>query len=145
MVTIAQLAAMALALPESTEKDHFGQRAFAVRKKMFASVSDDGTTVLGLPPPLAEELIATEPETFSEYGRGGMPGVTVIVLARIEKERLAPLLRMSWASVVAKMSGKAQRELGLLVDAVGEPAKRATKAKAKRAPAVKPKSKASKV
>lgn len=64
-VTADDVRAVALALPEATEKLAWGQPTFRVVGKIFASLGDDDSTI-GVKCPREErgELIAAEPEKF---------------------------------------------------------------------------------
>lgn len=65
VVTAEDVRAVALGLPETTEKLAWGQPTFRVAGKMFASLGDDDTTIgVKCPKEERDELIAAEPEKF---------------------------------------------------------------------------------
>ena len=60
-----------LALPDTTEREHFGDAAFYVKGKMFATCGDKGGTcqiIFGLQPDHAAELVASDAR-FRPYPR----------------------------------------------------------------------------
>src|SRR5689334_8472047 len=65
-MTPAQFRKLALAMPQSEEKSHFGQPDFRVRGKIFAGLDPDGTRgTLKLSPELQAMLLDARPHAFS--------------------------------------------------------------------------------
>ena len=106
---------LALALPETEEKSHFGRADFRVRNKIFAGLDPDETRgVLKLRPEVQSMLIDAKPKLFSPAaGAWGRAGWTHVDVAKIEVGALADLLREAWRLVAPKK---------LLASEVGRPA-----------------------
>lgn len=102
MITAADLRALALALPGASESPHFDRASFRANKKIFVTLTADGTeAMVKLPDPeLVGALLTTEPEVYFSYGawtaNGGATGVR---LAQVDPARMAELVRLAWAGV----------------------------------------------
>lgn len=104
MTTAAQWRKLALSLPETEEKSHFGQPDFRVRNKIFAGLSPDGkrgTLKLGLD---AQAIVLeSKPEAFSPAaGAWGRKGWTHVVLARVALAELKELVSEAWRLTAPK-------------------------------------------
>jgi hypothetical protein len=104
MATGAQMRKLALALPETQEKSHFGQPDFRVRGKIFAGVSPDGVRgTLKLSPAMQATLLDARAEAFSPCaGAWGRSGWTYVKLAKARTAELRFLLEQSWRLVAPK-------------------------------------------
>lgn len=97
MATVAQMRTLALGLPETEERTHFGDVAFAVKKKLFASLDEEArTAIVDVGHEAREQLIAASPEIFSRYGRTSQGAPLVIQLPKIELKELKRLVEISW-------------------------------------------------
>ncbi|GAA2607356.1 MmcQ/YjbR family DNA-binding protein [Actinomadura fulvescens] len=99
---------IALALPEAVEKETWGHPTFRVRDKMFAGLSEDGTSA-SVKATKEEQaaLLAADPETFSfpDYvGRHGWVGVDV---TRVDLGELRDLITEAWRLTAPKRVVKA--------------------------------------
>jgi hypothetical protein len=96
------LRALALALPEAEEHDHFGRPSFRVRGKIFATLLvDERRTNLKLPREEHEALVASDPETFGTVTWG--PQIrTSVRLDRVDPAELAELVEEAWRTVAPK-------------------------------------------
>jgi hypothetical protein len=96
------LRALALALPEAEEQDHFGRPSFRVRGKIFATVlagTGDGAHVnLNLPREEHEALVASNPGVFGTVTWGKLIR-TSVVLAAVDPDELAELVEEAWRKV----------------------------------------------
>ena len=103
MSTGDELRSIALTLPETEERETWGHPTFRVRDKMFASMSDDGTTAtVKATPEEQKALIAEDPETFTYpayVGRHGWVGVDV---TRIGPAHLRELVTEAWRMTASK-------------------------------------------
>ena len=104
MITAAQWRKLALSLPESEEKSHFGQPDFRVRNKIFAGLSPDGkrgTLKLGLE---AQAMVLEgRPGAFAPAaGAWGRKGWTHVVLARVKLTELEELMVEAWRLTAPK-------------------------------------------
>jgi hypothetical protein len=101
-MTVDDLRALALALPEAEEHDHFGRPSFRVRGKIFATVLEaDGRTNLKLPREEHEALVASDPETFGTVTWGALIR-TSVRLDRVDPAELAELVEEAWRGVAPK-------------------------------------------
>jgi hypothetical protein len=98
MVTLEQVRAIALALPETAEKSMYGTPAFYVRGKWFARIKEEGD-VLVLPLSSLEdkqELIAAEPGTFFTTPHYDGHASVLVRFAGVDAGELAELLTDAW-------------------------------------------------
>ncbi len=132
MTTTAHLRKSALALPEVEEGTHFGMLAFSVRRKGFASLTDDGVLQLHLDDEDAERILTDHP-TGERLVRMGTPIGIRIPLADLDGQALNHLLRRAWfarapkrlAAALAEADTAEAGEVGDLPASLGRPATRA--------------------
>lgn len=129
----AKVRALALALPQTEERSHFGKPDFRVCGKIFGGLSqDEHQANLKLPPELQAALLESNPDTFSPAaGAWGRQGWTLVELASVEPLTLQPLLLEAWrlvapAAVVAANARSDASERG------ARPPKNAAKASPRR-------------
>ena len=102
-LTVHELRAMALALPEVEEKGHMGHPDFRVRNKIVVNLDEEARTTtikVGLDDQAA--LVATDPQTFSLAGGWAKYGWTTIHLDHVDADELDELLRDVWLRVAPK-------------------------------------------
>lgn len=90
---------VALGLPEATEGSHFGNAAFRVGGKIFATLSlqSEGFGVLLLTPEEQAGMVEDEPSIFSPVPGGwGLKGFTRVLLAKVPRDILKAALRTAW-------------------------------------------------
>jgi hypothetical protein len=96
------LRALALALPEAEEHDHFGRPSFRVRGKIFMTViADEARCNLKLPREEHEALVAGRPEVFTTVTWGQLIR-TSVRYERIAPAELGELLEEAWRAVAPK-------------------------------------------
>jgi len=94
---------LALALPESQEKSHFGKADFRVKNKIFATLKDEKSGVIKLRPEQQEIMTAAEPKIFTALKGGwGDQGWTQISLAAVDEITLKSALLAAWRNVAPK-------------------------------------------
>ena len=104
-MTPKQLEKIALSLPEATEQPHFERRSFRVGKKIFATMTADGTEAMVRvsPKEQIEALMETYPEVFFSYGgwteKNGSLGVR---LEKVNADLMRGLVLESWKHVAPK-------------------------------------------
>jgi hypothetical protein len=86
----------ALALPGTTEVDHFARPAFRTPRRIFAVIRPDGLW-LHLPPERKEFLFEADPKAFVKYMWGKSPEL-LVQLKQVTKQELEALLREAWES-----------------------------------------------
>jgi hypothetical protein len=104
---------LALALPEAEEREHMGHPDFRVRKKIFATLSEDETSgVLNLSLDQQEELVGDGDGPFGPVaGAWGMQGWTRVRLAKARKDRVRRAMRMAWEHTAPReLRGAGDRE-----------------------------------
>jgi hypothetical protein len=111
-MTADEFRALALGLPEAIEAPHFGEPAFRVGKKMFATLSPDGTLAM-MKVPQRERLVALladHPEAFVEVKYTQKANAIGVHLAAVDPLLLRDLLTDSWAEVAPKRAQAALRQ-----------------------------------
>ena len=96
---------LALSLPEALEAPHFERTSFRVGKKIFATMTANGTEAMVrvAPKERLQALLETHPGVF--FGHGGWTerlGALGVRLAKADAELLGELLIGSWRSVASK-------------------------------------------
>lgn len=97
-VTAPEVRAIALSLPESTEKPSYGTPGFRVKDKLFARIREEGDVLVVWCSDLDEKeaLIASEPKKFFTTPHyDGHPTVLVRFRA-LGKKEMRELLTESW-------------------------------------------------
>lgn len=101
MVTLAVARQLALSLPETEEKSHFGIPDFRVKNKIFATVKADKQLVM-------VKLSAVDQSVFCSFDKGiiypvpggwGRQGATYIELKKVKKAMLLDALTTAWKQV----------------------------------------------
>jgi len=105
---------LALALPEAHEAPHFERASFRVGKKIFATLSADGSQAMVrvLPPERLFALLSGRPDVFFDFGGWTVQhGSLGVKLARVDRMLMRELLVDSWAHIAphrarAALSGR---------------------------------------
>jgi hypothetical protein len=104
MATQLQMRALALSLPETVEKSHFGDPDFRVRNKIFAGLkrnSERGWLKLGAARQVA--LVASRPSAFAPAeGAWGRSGWTYVVLPEVAVGELKTMVEESWRAIAPR-------------------------------------------
>jgi hypothetical protein len=91
---------LALQMPETEEKSHFGKADFRVRNHIFCTLPDAGTAVVKLTHEQQEMLASTEPAIFAPVPGGwGRQGWTKVTLAAADELTLKSALLTAWRNV----------------------------------------------
>ena len=97
---------LALSLPGSEARDHFGSHSFHVNGKIFAQLSpqDRNAPLVIVKLSSADQTALTllDPETFSSPPQWGQHGWTSVLLSGVEQSMLHKLLIQSWRNVAPK-------------------------------------------
>ncbi|OPF73139.1 hypothetical protein VT50_0229135 [Streptomyces antioxidans] len=98
MTTSDDVRAIALSLPETTEKIAWSMPTFRVAGKMFATLPEDETSMaVRCPKVEREELVLAEPEKFWVAGHeAGSAWVRVRLAALDDLDELRDILLDSW-------------------------------------------------
>lgn len=91
---------LALSLPETTEKAHFGKPDFRVRNHIFMTLPPGDHIVVKLAPEQQEMLTSAEPDVFAPLaGSWGRQGWTKLFLAKTDEATLKSAIAMAWRNV----------------------------------------------
>jgi hypothetical protein len=104
MVTIETVRQLALSFPETDEHPHFERRAFRVKKKIFATLSEkDGTLNLMLTP-VDQSVFCAFDNTiiYPVPGGWGRKGATTVILKKVSKTMLKDALRVAYCTVAPR-------------------------------------------
>jgi hypothetical protein len=102
-VTGAEARRLALAFPETEERETWGHPTFRVRDKMFMTMDTDGTSVTVKATLEAQAaLVGSEPETFSVPAYVGQHGWVGVRLDRVDPEEMAELIDEAWRMTAPK-------------------------------------------
>jgi hypothetical protein len=104
MITIDQVAALALALPETEEVPAWeGERTWRVRNKIFVMGAPGHPSItVKTSPEEQAELIATDPQTYTFAPYVGRFGWVQIHLSTVDAEQLRELLVEAWRRTAPK-------------------------------------------
>lgn len=104
MIDCETVRALALALPEVEEHDHWDRPSFRVRNKIFVTLwPDEQRAVLKLSRDDQSALVQLDPEVFSPVpGTWGEQGSTNVQLDRIERDMFQQVLYTAWRQVAPK-------------------------------------------
>ena len=98
-----QLRAMAMSLPEVTERQTWGKPTFRVQNKLFVTLAPDGgSATLKSSPEEQRSLIADEPDTFAIAAYLGRHGWITVQLDRVDKTHMKELVTDAWGRVAPK-------------------------------------------
>ena len=103
MVTAAAFRAMALALPEASERETWGHPTFRVRDKLFATMSSEGDSAT-VKAALGEQaaLVARDPATFWVPAYVGRHGWVAIRIGAVDPGELRELITEAWRATAPK-------------------------------------------
>jgi hypothetical protein len=96
--------ALALALPELEEHNHWGRPSFRVRGKIFATLwPDEQRAMLKLPPDEQAALMLRDAAMFLVVpGSWGVRGSTFVELRTVERADFIAALQTAWRGVAPK-------------------------------------------
>lgn len=97
---------LALSLPETEERSHFGSPSFRVKGKIFAQLSAQDSAeqraLVKLAAADQSALVMSDPGTFSSVPQWGQHGWTYVQLAGVNEAMLRGLFVQSWRQVAPK-------------------------------------------
>lgn len=111
-MTEAAFRKLALSMPGAHEEPHFARTSFRVGKRIFATMTADGTEAMVPVRPVARclEVLASDPKVFLEYGgwtrRLGSLGMR---LRLADAKVVARLVRDAWEHVARPDAGASGR------------------------------------
>ena len=107
MITRAQFAELALAMPEAEQAAHFGNPDFRVRNKIFATLDRDGERgSLKVRAEIQGLLVEARPDVFvPAAGAWGASGWTYVMLERVELDEMRELIADAWRLIAPARLG----------------------------------------
>ncbi|QYR23300.1 MmcQ/YjbR family DNA-binding protein [Paenibacillus sp. sptzw28] len=117
MVNTDVIRSLALALPKTEEREHWGKPSFRVQSKIFAVVQPDGVSLL-IKTTKEEQIAYTTmaPDIFRLPDGFANMNFVVLRMDRIDPAELHDLLIMAWKLAAPKQLVKAFNELGKKAD-----------------------------
>jgi len=109
MVDIETVRKLALSFPETNEHPHFHRKAFRVKKKIFATLSEKDKTLNLLLSPVDQSVFCSFDKTviYPVPGGWGLKGATTVNLEKVKKSMLKDALTMAYCKVApAKLAAK---------------------------------------
>ncbi len=95
--------AMALDMPGTAEKGHFGRQNFSVKKKTYMNLwTDDDRVVMKLTPTQQAAFCEEYPEVFVPAQKLGTHGWTVVELADVNERLFRYAADLAWRNVAPK-------------------------------------------
>jgi hypothetical protein len=105
-MTENEFAALALALPGTTESAHFGKRDFRA-PKIFATLLRPGQAALNFLPDQQAMMVEMHAALFSAIPNAwGQKGWTHLALPQCPQDIAEHALSMAWKNVTAKSAGR---------------------------------------
>lgn len=103
MITANQFRALALELPETEERETWGEATFRVHGKIFAILASEGATA-SIKASLDEQeiIIGSDPETFSIAPYTGRFGWVLARLTSADPGMIGALLTSAWEATAPK-------------------------------------------
>jgi hypothetical protein len=103
MSTADDFRRLALALPETEERETWGHPTFRVRAKMFGGLAPDGTSA-GLKASLEQQaaLVGGDPATYSVAAYTGRYGWIDLRLGNVPADELRELVEEAWRQTAPK-------------------------------------------
>lgn len=95
-MNLAEVAALALELPEAVEQDHHGMRSFRVSSKIFATVPDEHHVRIMLDQEDILAAVAGDPRACSELWWGKRLACVVVEIERAPRPLIKELLEAAW-------------------------------------------------
>jgi hypothetical protein len=102
-VTLGQLRAMVMSLPEVIERQTWGKPTFRVQNELFVTLAPDGSSATFKSSPEEQQaLIATDPDTFTTAAHLGRHGWITVLLERADKSEMEELVTDAWRRAAPK-------------------------------------------
>jgi hypothetical protein len=110
MIDIETARQIAMSLPGTEEKDHFGMPSFRVNNKIFSTLwVKDHKMMVKLSPIDQSVFNAFDPTVFYPVpNKWGLAGATFVNLATVRRDMLEDALNLAWEGVTQKLKGSAQ-------------------------------------
>jgi hypothetical protein len=96
-LTVDEVRAMALALPESEERPSYGTPGFRVSDKLFARVLDEESIVVKMGFDQREVFVSSKPETFAVTPHYQDYPMVIVRLGAVDRPLLRAVLQEAWS------------------------------------------------
>lgn len=91
-LTIDDVRAFALSLPEASEADHHGMPSFRVRNKIYATVPDNAHIRVMASEDEIRAAAAQDPDACEEFYWGKRLSCVLVTIARVDRDQLEGLI-----------------------------------------------------
>lgn len=98
MIHLRDVRALALALGEATEEDHFGRSSFRVRGRIFATIPDSEHLNVMIDPHEVDGAVHEDPDACEPLLWGKQLRGVRVKLRVVEPEMVRDLLALAWRS-----------------------------------------------
>ena len=104
MVDIKTFRQLVLSFPETTEEPHFEKTSFRIRKKIFATLSENNKTAVLKFSEIDQSVFCSFNNTiiYPANGAWGKQGWTIIDLKKVRKNMLKDALTTAYSEVAPK-------------------------------------------
>ena len=101
MVTIEAVRQLALSFPETDEHPHFDRKAFRVKKKIFATLSEKDKTLNLMLTLIDQSVFCAFDKTiiYPVPGAWGLKGATTVNLMKVRKSMLKDALTTAYCTI----------------------------------------------
>jgi hypothetical protein len=108
MISIETARQIAMALPGTEEKDHFGMPSFRVNNKIFSTLwVKEHRMMVKLSPINQSVFHSFNPAIFYPVpNKWGLKGATFVELSTVRRDMLEDALNLAWEGVVPKKADK---------------------------------------
>jgi hypothetical protein len=108
MISIETARQIAMALPGTEEKDHFGLPSFRVNNRIFSTLWIKEHRVMVKLSPIDQSVFnAFDPSIFFPVpNKWGLQGCTFIELSKVRRDMLEDALTVAWQTSVSKNTKK---------------------------------------
>jgi len=101
MISINEFKTLALSFPEVTEQPHFEKTSFRIRKKIFATISEETNLACIKLSPIDQSVFCAFDKTiiYPVNNKWGKQGWTWVELKKIKKNMLKDILKTAYSEV----------------------------------------------
>ena len=101
-MTVDDVRAMALAMPDTTERPSYGTPSFRVKDKLFARVRDDDEVIVQVDLAFRDELVLGSPDIFHVTPHYQEHPWVIVRLAAIDRGRMGEMLAEAYRLVLPR-------------------------------------------
>jgi hypothetical protein len=104
MVDIEAARQIAMALPGTEERDHFGRPSFRANNRIFSTLWLPENRMMVKLPPIEQSVFSSfDPAVFYPVpNKWGLKGATLVELSKVRQDMLEDALSVAWQDVISK-------------------------------------------